>query len=49
MELTPTNEVGNEEIKKSTVEFTDNPEKLREAKFHIVDYQHQLIKIKHRI
>lgn len=34
--IDPTNEVGNEEIKKSTVEFTDNPEKLREAKFHIV-------------
>lgn len=34
--IDPTNEVGNEEIKKSTVEFTDNPAKLREAKFHIV-------------
>lgn len=34
--IDPTNEVGNEEIKKSTVEFTDNPQKLREAKFHIV-------------
>lgn len=34
--IDPTNEVGNEEIKKSTVEFTDNPVKLREAKFHIV-------------
>jgi len=32
----PTNEVGNEEIKKTTVEFTDDETKLKEAKFHIV-------------
>lgn len=34
--IDPTNEVGDEEIKKSTVEFTDNPELLKSAKFHIV-------------
>ena len=32
----PTHEVGDEIIRKSTVEFTDNETKLREAKFHIV-------------
>lgn len=32
----PTNEVGNEAIKATTVEFTADPQKLREAKFHIV-------------
>ena len=32
----PTNEVGNQEIKKTTVEFTDDETKLKEAKFHIV-------------
>lgn len=32
----PTNEVGNDEIKKTTVEFTADETKLREAKFHIV-------------
>lgn len=32
----PTNEVGNEVIKNTTVEFTADPAKLREAKFHIV-------------
>jgi len=32
----PTNEVGDEVIKNTTVEFTDDPSKLREAKFHIV-------------
>ena len=31
-----TKEVGNEEIRKSTVEFTSDETKLREAKFHIV-------------
>ncbi len=31
-----TNEVGNEAIKNTTVEFTYNEEKLRECKFHIV-------------
>ena len=31
-----TNEVGNEAIKNSTVEFTEDATKLREAKFHIV-------------
>ncbi len=32
----PTNEVGDEEISKSTVEFTSDEAKLKEAKFHIV-------------
>lgn len=32
----PTNEVGDEVIKNTTVEFTDDPSKLKEAKFHIV-------------
>lgn len=32
----PTNEVGDEEIKKTSVEFTNDEKKLREAKFHIV-------------
>ena len=34
--IDPTNEVGNEVIAKTTVEFTADPSKLREAKFHIV-------------
>lgn len=34
--IDPTHEVGDEVISKSTVEFTDNETKLREAKFHIV-------------
>lgn len=34
--IDPTKEVGNEEVKNSTVLFTSNAEKLREAKFHIV-------------
>jgi UDP-N-acetyl-D-galactosamine dehydrogenase len=34
--IDPTNEVGNEEIKKTTVEFTADETKLREAKFHII-------------
>ncbi|MBO4897379.1 MAG: nucleotide sugar dehydrogenase [Clostridia bacterium] len=34
--IDPTNEVGNDEIKNSTVEFTADETKLREAKFHIV-------------
>lgn len=34
--IDPTNEVGNEAIKNSTVEFTSDETKLREAKFHIV-------------
>jgi len=34
--IDPTNEVGNEEIKKTTVEFTADETKLKEAKFHIV-------------
>lgn len=34
--IDPTNEVGNEAIKSSTVEFTSDETKLREAKFHIV-------------
>lgn len=32
----PTGEVGDEELKSCSVEFTSNPEKLREASFHIV-------------
>lgn len=32
----PTNEVGNEIIKKTTVEFTSDETKLKEVKFHIV-------------
>lgn len=34
--IDPTCEVGDEEIKNTTVEFTSDPAKLREAKFHIV-------------
>lgn len=34
--IDPTNEVGNDEIKKTTVEFTADETKLRDAKFHIV-------------
>lgn len=34
--IDPTKEVGDEDIKKTTVEFTCDESKLREAKFHIV-------------
>lgn len=34
--IDPTNEVGNDEIKKTNVEFTADETKLKEAKFHIV-------------
>lgn len=34
--IDPTNEVGNEAIRETTVEFTAEETKLREAKFHIV-------------
>ena len=34
--IDPTNEVGDKEIKNSTVEFTSDETKLKEAKFHIV-------------
>ena len=34
--IDPTNEVGNEVIKSTTVDFTDNENRLKEAKFHIV-------------
>lgn len=34
--IDPTNEVGNEAIAATSVDFTDNEEKLREARFHIV-------------
>ena len=34
--IDPTNEVGNEAIKNTTVEFTSDETKLKEAKFHIV-------------
>ena len=32
----PTREVGDEDIKKTSVDFTDDPTRLREAKFHVV-------------
>ncbi|MCR5627043.1 MAG: nucleotide sugar dehydrogenase [Lachnospiraceae bacterium] len=32
----PTNEIGNEEIKSCSVDFTADPSRLQEAKFHIV-------------
>lgn len=34
--IDPTKEVGDKEIKRSTVEFTSDEEKLKEAKFHII-------------
>jgi UDP-N-acetyl-D-galactosamine dehydrogenase len=34
--IDPTNEVGNEEIKNTNVEFTADETRLREAKFHII-------------
>lgn len=34
--IDPTNEVGNDTIKETTVAFTADPSKLKEAKFHIV-------------
>lgn len=34
--IDPTNEIGQEAMKKTTVEFTSNSSKLQEAKFHIV-------------
>lgn len=34
--IDPTNEVGNDAIKNTTVEFTSNPTKLKEAAFYIV-------------
>jgi len=34
--IDPTNEVGNDVIKNTTVEFTNDESKLKEAKFHIV-------------
>lgn len=34
--IDPTNEIGNEGIKKTTVDFTSDEKKLREAKFHII-------------
>lgn len=34
--IDPTREVGDEGIKNTTVEFTSNPEDLKQAKFHIV-------------
>ena len=34
--IDPTKEVGDDAIKNTTVEFTADPKKLREAKFHIV-------------
>ena len=34
--IDPTNEVGNDVIRETTVEFTANEENLRKAKFHIM-------------
>ena len=34
--IDPTEEVGNAEIKETSVEFTSDPERLKEAKFHII-------------
>ncbi len=34
--IDPTREVGDDAIKETSVEFTANPEKLRECKFHVV-------------
>ncbi|MDP4119057.1 MAG: nucleotide sugar dehydrogenase, partial [Bacillota bacterium] len=34
--IDPTREVGDDVISKTTVDFTSNPAKLKEAKFHIV-------------
>ncbi len=34
--IDPTREVGDDAIKETTVEFTADPEKLRECKFHVV-------------
>ena len=34
--IDPTREVGNDAIKETSVEFTADPEKLRECKFHVV-------------
>ena len=34
--IDPTKEVGNKVLRESTVEFTDDPSKLKESKFHIV-------------
>lgn len=34
--IDPTNEVGDEEIKKTTVDFTSDETRLKEAKFHII-------------
>ncbi|NLM44205.1 MAG: nucleotide sugar dehydrogenase [Clostridiales bacterium] len=34
--IDPTNEVGNEALKQTTVEFTSDENKLKEAKFHII-------------
>jgi UDP-N-acetyl-D-galactosamine dehydrogenase len=34
--IDPTKEVGNDAVKKTSVDFTSNPEDLRKAKFHVV-------------
>jgi UDP-N-acetyl-D-galactosamine dehydrogenase len=34
--IDPTNEIGSEEIKKTTIDFTTDETKLKEAKFHII-------------
>jgi UDP-N-acetyl-D-galactosamine dehydrogenase len=43
--MDPTNEVGNEEIKRTTVEFTADETELKKAKFHIVAVLLRLILI----
>ena len=44
--IDPTNEVGNEAIKQTTVEFTSDEVRLKEAKFHIVAVPTPLIPIR---
>ena len=34
--IDPTNEVGNDVIKRTTIEFTNDERKLKEARFHII-------------
>ena len=34
--IDPTKEVGNDAVKKTTIEFTSNPEDLKKVKFHVV-------------
>ena len=41
--IDPTNEVGNDVIKNTKVEFTSNETKLKEASFHIVAVRRHLL------